>query len=158
MTMSQLKTEADVLRRCLALGLVERRDVIAWADARIAEDDAPDVSLTDIALAGGRSAADVASLLRDVPGTQDRVAYLRDVFTRMRAFLAANPTALSLIAHGLYLMALDGECPSGDAERAMRAFDDRIEIARTGAFGDLQEIRQEVVHFLSQVSVDVVTG
>lgn len=149
MAMSTLKTEAEVLRRCLDLGLVERREVIAWADARIAADDAPDVSLTDIALAGGRSAADVAGLLRDVPGTPDRVAYLRGVFTRMRALLAANPTALVLVAHGLYLMALDGECPSGDAEGAMRSFDDGIALARNGTFGNLEEIRKEVVHFLS---------
>jgi len=156
--MSALKTEAEVLRRCLDLGVVERRDVIAWADARIAQDDAPDVSITDVALAVGRSAADLAGLLRNVPGTPDRAAYLRGIFARMRILLADNPTALRLVAHALYLMVLDGECPSAEAEGAMYSFDDAVELARSGTFGDLTKIQTEVLSFLGDLSTDVVPG
>ena len=150
--MSALKTEAEILRRCLELGVVERRDVIAWADARIAQDDPADVSITDVALAVGRSAADLSSLLRDVPGTPDRAAYLRGVFGRMRILLRANPTALRLVAHALCSMAVDGECPSAETKGAMYAFDDAIELARRDVFGDLKEIQAEVLSFLEDFS------
>ena len=156
--MSALKTEAEVLRRCLDLGVVERRDVIAWADARIAQDDPPDVSITDVALAVGRSAADLSSLLRGVPGTPDRAAYLRGVFGQMRILLMANPTALRLVAHALYLMVLDDEYPSAEAKGAMHTFDDAIELARGGVLGDLNKIRAEVLRFLDDFSADVVPG
>jgi hypothetical protein len=111
--------------------------------------------MTDVALAGGRSAVDVAGLLRSVPGTRDRGAYLRGVFSRMRGLLAASPTALRLVVHALYLMALDGEVPSKDAENAMRAFDDDVELARGGAFGDLEEIRKQVLRFLNHAGAQV---
>src|SRR5262245_13191907 len=145
--MSALKTESEILRRCLELGVVERRDVIAWADARIAQDDPPDVSITDVALAVGRSAADLSGLLRGVPGTPDRAAYLGGVFRQMRILLMGNPTALRLVAHALYQMVLEGECPSAEAKGAMYAFDDTIELARGGVFGDLNKIRAELLRF-----------
>ena len=40
----------------------------------------------------------------------------------------------------------------------MSAFDDDIELARNGAFGDLNKIRTEVLRFLGDVSADVVPG
>jgi hypothetical protein len=64
----QIKTEAEALRLALLSGLASSKDVIAWADRKIAIEAAPHITIIDLALAVDEDVDRLALRLTEIPG------------------------------------------------------------------------------------------
>ena len=81
-----------------------------------------------------------------------RERYVRGIFGRMRVLLSKDPIALHLVSNGLETMVVSDEFLSQSEELSMVSFDDDVELASRGVFGDLGDLREEVLAFLTVAS------
>ena len=127
------RTEAEALAAGLEVGVVAPAEVIAWADAAIAADPAPDPALIEVALAVRASAADLAGGLRALPGRADPVAVQRLALARLAAWLRGDP--VRRVAHAAWLLAFAGDREPWHVP-ALRpvalAVDDAVDLDRAG--------------------------
>jgi hypothetical protein len=105
------KEDAETLRCGLLAGYARVTDAVAWADAVIAWEPTPDITIIEVALAGRQRPADVAALLSEVPGEADSVRVRRRLLGRMLQALDADLAQGARIARWLYQWALCGELP-----------------------------------------------
>ena len=70
-TESHFRDEAEALAIALEIGAVEVDEVIDWADAQIAVQEAPHWALCEVATSRGKRARDVVAELRQLPGGAD---------------------------------------------------------------------------------------
>ncbi len=82
--MPTLREEAEFLALALAMGLVEKAEVIAWADGHIVDMDVPPIEIIDVSLAGGMQPKEVVPLLKRVRGTGDLTAVAHQVLGLLR--------------------------------------------------------------------------
>ena len=82
--MSLLKDQAEALVECLRLGIVDRSDVVAWADKWLEAVDAPEVSVCELAVSRGKTDHQVIDLLHDVRGTSNPESRQSLVFASIR--------------------------------------------------------------------------
>ena len=151
--MVNYKEEAEFLRWGLLAGYVTVREVVAWADAVISQEPAPDPSIIEIALAGRRPPADVVALLRDVPGDADPIPVRRRLLARMRQALDSDPTQGERIARWLYQLAAHGELPEEAFGWQAFGLDDTFELARTGGYGSYAAAVTELREYLHRHTV-----
>ncbi len=145
------KTQAEAFRTTLLLGLFGTEVVVKWADGIIDEDAKPDVSMIDIAMAGDRSTWEVADLLAAVPGvsTVDHVRCL--VLRAIRDHLRATPVSVKRMCELLITVATEGLAPNEKLRDRIYIIEDRLELAERGTFGDLDEVRMQVLSFLDDL-------
>ncbi len=145
-----LKEEADWIHLCFRRGLIGKEEVIAWADSVIEAKEAPHPQVIEIAMAGGRFTDDVLRLLESIPGTSDPKRVRARLFRSMRRDLAEDETKLQRITRILFQMAVAGDSPTPKAEAEMFGFDDAVELAAGGVFGNIGAVRREVLTFLDR--------
>lgn len=125
--MESIKDGAQALRMGLIGGYVSIAEVVAWADARISEDHGRVVpQLFDLALLRSADLGRAVSLLGEVPGVADRCVVGRVV--------------ARLVHWGL----LNGRL----TER-----DDGVDLALQGVYGNLADLRAEMLAYLSRASL-----
>jgi hypothetical protein len=146
--MSTQKEEAEVLRKSLLLGLASVDEVVAWADAQIAQAQTPHPVLLELALSQRAHPLDLCGLLAQVPGAAAKEHVGRQIFRRMVECLDRDESAAPTVAYGLYEMALAGEAPSEEAERRMWYFDEAFSLARRGICGTVEQVTAELRDFL----------
>ncbi len=149
---SQLKTDAEVLRHLVRVGLATVEDVITWADTAVASLATPSDALIDLCLAGQRPAPIVESLLQSIAGVADASAVHRRVMGGFLHALRAAPDSADALAKHLFLMAND-EALLGTLEVGeMLSWWDRLDLAKGGTFGDYVEVRQALDAWLVRMS------
>jgi len=146
-----LKSRAEAFRKELLLGLTSTKDVIAWADAVIAEQDKPHISVIELSMAGGHGPCEVADLLKAIPGEGSEAAVRKLVFCRLRDVLRDRPEELHRYGSIFLSLASERFAPSEDAIAEMYMLEDRLELVRGGIFGDLDEIRRDMLEFLDRI-------
>ncbi len=100
------KRDAELLRLGLIAGTHTVEDAVAWADAVIGVDPHPDIEVIEVAMAARRRPAEVAALLRDVPGAIDPVLVVRHWLAELREAVVADPARAPALASMLYRLAL----------------------------------------------------
>ncbi|HEX6367532.1 MAG TPA: hypothetical protein VF006_01290 [Longimicrobium sp.] len=151
--MVNYKEDAEALRCGLLAGYVTVRETVAWADAVIAREPAPDPAIIEVALAGRQPPADVVALLRDVPGDADPIRVRRRLLARMLQVLDGDPTHAERIARWLYQLAVHGELPEEAFGWQAYGLDDTFELARTGVYGSHAAAVTELREYLHRHSV-----
>lgn len=148
----EIKSRAEALRREFLLGLTSAAEVIAWADGVIAAEREPDISVIELAMAGHRGPADIVHLLAAIPGEPSDALVRHLVFCRLRDVLRAQPQRLRRFGSIFLLLASERFAPTDEAVNEMYALEDRLDLARGGALGDLDEIRKDMQAFLDRVT------
>lgn len=144
----EIKLEAEVLACQVVVGLVAPIDVVEWADGWIARIDEPPYALIEVASAGRLNPLDVASRLRDLSAKPRDAATLRCVLKEFGARLRRTPNEAKLIAQALYQMALSEEWANAGIGRQTYSFDDELDLAASGIYGDLNEVTTRLQRFL----------
>ena len=147
------KESAESLRCGLLVGYVTVRETVAWAGAVIAQEPAPHPTIIEVALAGRQPPADVAALLREVPGDADPIRVRRRLLARMLQALDRDPTQGERIAQWLYQLAVHGELPEEAFGWQAHGLDDTFEAARTGVYGSHAAAVTELREYLHRHSV-----
>jgi hypothetical protein len=146
------KSRAEAFRKELHLGITSTRDVIAWADAIVAAEDKPHISVIELSMAVGHGQWEIADLLKEIPGEPSQHLVRTLVFRRLRDVLRERPEALRRFGSIFLALASEGFAPSKDAIGEMYMLEDQLELARGGIFGDLEEIRRDTQEFLDRIS------
>jgi hypothetical protein len=146
-----LKFDAEALRLGLVAGTVDVREVVAWADRAILANQADDAPvLLDLSLAGRRSVSEVVSLLGEVPGEADPPAVGRQLAGELATRLAAGQMDIVATARAMYRILREGYAPDREFEGHAYAADDGVDLALSGTYGTLDDVRHDVAEFLSR--------
>jgi hypothetical protein len=145
------KSRAEAFRKELLLGITSTKEVIAWADGIVAAEDEPHISVIELSMAVGHGPWEIADLLKAIPGEPSPDLVKASVFRRLRDVLRERPGELRRFGSIFLSLASEGFAPSEDATGEMYMLEDRLELARGGIFGDLDEIRKDTQEFLDRV-------
>jgi hypothetical protein len=135
----------------LEYGVPVERDVIAWADARIEETEAPPATLIDLATTPPERTAAILSHLHAIGSGGDLWIALRAAMARLHAHLLAEPAAAERVAAGLYRTAVTARHVPDDFKFAYH-FDDAFSLAATGTYGKTGDVRKEFLNALTHVT------
>lgn len=144
---SGLREYAEAMAWAIEHGLEAPRDALDWACLLVAEQSEAPEELIELAGAVRAHPADVARLLRNLPGPIDRSRVLRKIFAKYLDLLGRDPSAWSQVTAGLEQMAINGEVPE-PLDRPCRSFDDQLALAKQGVYGDPNQVKAELLTFL----------
>lgn len=140
--MSGRRDEAEALAEALELGVCDVAEVIAWSDAQILAEDPPPGALCEVSLASDRHPRDVASLLRQCPGTPARSNVSRLLVALLDRRLKGDGGRADQIASALFQMALSEEIEDPHLEGIALWAYDALDLAEAGY---IQESREQIV-------------
>jgi hypothetical protein len=138
---------ADELALALELGLATVDEVIAWADARIAEMESPPYAFIEVAMARRAPTSEIAHLLRTIPGPRDPQAVAMGILGRLGRSVRSGETSARQAASLLYGMSLRDELPESVAEETSR-LDDAFCLALAGTSGSFEDATADLHSFL----------
>lgn len=147
--MDSTKTIAEAFSRALIDGLVPNQEVVAWVDGVIMSTEEPHFALLDASLSVSDRNA-LLSSLHELPGYIEPLLVLKRHMGYMLRALMCDPTKAQVIARSLYMTALNGGASGSTMEGPMWAFDDDLDLARAGYFGDVDAITNELTAFLAE--------
>jgi hypothetical protein len=145
--MSALREHAEAMAWAIENGLEAPRVALNWACLLVAEQADPPEELIELAGAIRPHPAEVVRLLRQLPGSVDRTRVLRKLFARYLDLLRRKPDALPRVTADLERMTIKDEIPE-PLDGQCRAFNDALSLAEQGIWGDVAEIRADVLSFL----------
>lgn len=147
-----IRDQAHALRAGLLAGYAAVSDVIAWADLLIAEDRGREVrELFDLALVRPNDVGRAVSLLGEVPGELNAGEVGRHIAKLVREALASGTFTERRAATALYRAMREGLSPDEEFERIAYYFDDAVDLAQEGIYGNLADVRSEMLEYLAKV-------
>ncbi len=105
------QTQLRYFRMALVTGLIEPRDVIAWADQQIMEQPAPELEIIELSLANNLPYSQLVWLLNHFLVEPFDIPALGMVFQQAARLLAARPDRSAAIAQGLSLLLAEERLP-----------------------------------------------
>jgi hypothetical protein len=149
--MGTIRDTAQAFRAGLIGGYVSIADVVAWADVLIGEDcgrDAP--QLFDLALLRSGDLGPAISLLSDLPGDWNPGNVGRDIARLVHGGLISGKLTERQAATALYVAVREGLSPDAEFESMAYYFDDGVDLALQGVYGNLADVRAEMLDYLSR--------
>jgi hypothetical protein len=146
-----IRDQAKALRLGLISRFVSLAEVVTWADSLIGQDrgqEAP--QLFDLALLRADDVGQAVSLLAEVPGEWSPAAVGRNIARSVHRGLARGQLNEREAASALYGAVLEGLCPDPEFESMVYYFDDGVDLALQGIYGNLAELRAEMLEYLSR--------
>ncbi|HEY1341315.1 MAG TPA: hypothetical protein VGF59_27585 [Bryobacteraceae bacterium] len=143
------REQAEELRLSLAMGLIEKADVIRWADAIVLAEANPPTWIFDVSLASNEPPGAVANRLRDVADGIDVTVPAQKALERLaRAFRSGKLAPLEA-AQKLILWANSAQLP---CETRAEAFDVMFiaEDVADGIYGSLADVSSAIERFLTR--------
>lgn len=153
--MLTLKETAELYRLALLGGWISSEEVAAWTDHVIEGVAKPDASILEASVRARRPRAEMAEALGQVSGEFDGRAVHRALLGLMHRAVSQDRTLAARTAAALYLIASDDEAPDEHASSLMWSFDDDLEMAHEGVYGDPEQTIDEMIHFLSDYAEPV---
>ena len=152
--MESIKDGAQALRMGLISGYVSIAEVVAWADALISEDHGRVVpQLFDLALLRSADFGRAVSLLGEVLGVADRCVVARVVARLVHWGLVNGRLTEREAATALFTALIEGYSPDAEFESMAYYFDDGVDLALQGVYGNLADLRAEMLDYLSRASL-----
>jgi hypothetical protein len=146
----RLKDEAELLRWSLEAGFRTVGDAVAWADSVIEAHPQPPISIIEIALAGRRSLADMATLLAAVPGEPAATPARRNWFAEVLRVLDAQPEMGEAVARVLARLTAAEVLPSDEFGWDAYGLVDAFELARQGVAGTYEDAMDDLRDYLTR--------
>lgn len=148
-----MKERAEAYRAALLLGIIQIKDVTAWCDSIIIEEELPDIAIIEASISGSKGVNAVADALSGVKGESDKRVVTKRIFGCMYDFVSQDRKQAPKVARQLYHMAIDNDVPNDEAEPEMWYFWDAIDLAVDGMHGDEEKLIDEMLQFLKVHSV-----
>jgi hypothetical protein len=146
----ELMEEAEVLAFALASGLCCLSEVRDWVYAKIEALPQPPSALLDLTGCPDLQPTDAVHGLRVISGCLRDSAMLRRILRWLGGALRAHPDEASAIARILYRIAIDDRWikPADHFLRVLYSFDDELELAERGIYGDPAAVVAAMQEFL----------
>lgn len=142
------REQAEELRLALVMGLIEKSDVIKWADALIMQEATPPKWLLDVSLAANESKDTVGSRLQDAVDRLDVTVPRQKALGRFARVFRSGELAPLNAAEMLVLWAY--ECGDGwDRGEAAEAKFLAEDVAE-GRCGSWEDVRRAIDRFLAR--------
>lgn len=145
-----LRDEAEELAIALELGFASVEEAVEWAGANIDALEKPPYELMEVSCAGRSPPAEIAHLLRTIPGAPDVASASRRVIARMAAALDRGSAQPEHVAGALYSMYLNGGIPEPEAESEMIRLDDAFALAHQGVYGSRKDAETDLRELLGR--------
>lgn len=130
--MTNQRNEAEALAIKLQIGLATVADAVVWADQQIAKEDIPHPLLLDVSMASKHNFADVAAMLRKLPGEANMPIVLRDVFESIKHALQSESQAVEIGTEAIATLVARSILPEGSFASAVFWFDCEMDLLATG--------------------------
>ena len=147
--MASIREEAEHFRVALAMGLLDRGEVVAWADRIIMDLDNPPGKIIEVSLAGARPADELERLLADIPGPADVALAAHAVLGILRERLEAGAVTLASAVDMLWTYHQVAAIPESEKLQAS-VISYLLDSAIDGYYGTIEGVREEVLRFLNQ--------
>jgi hypothetical protein len=137
----------EVFRICLINSILDRQQVIAWADTQIEQEAEPPYSIIELALSGGKNINDTISILHNLVGEDKPQVAGRAVLGYLYQRFIADALSLQQVANTIYWLGL--HCEFSKEERYfMHSIDSEYDLAADGyGYGSIVEVENQVVRF-----------
>lgn len=135
----------EVFRICLLNSILDKKQVIAWADKQIEQAAEPSYFIIKLALSGSKNINDTISILSNVVGENKPQVAGRVVFGYLYQQYIANTLSLQQVATTIYWLGLHGEF-SEEEYHLMGSIDMEYDLAVDG-YGSISEAENQIVRF-----------
>ncbi len=149
------REQALVFAEALETGVAGADEVIVWADGVIMKTPRPDTALCNASLMRGKPRAELASTLRLVEGSEPRGEVVRGLLIeRLLSSHAAGKLSVGRLARWVYQDAISDEAGWGDFWSEAVRYDDALDLAEQGVYGNHSAEVSEMLGFLNRVVAD----
>ncbi|MGI4741081.1 MAG: hypothetical protein ACRYG7_38435 [Janthinobacterium lividum] len=145
--LNSAKTTAllEVFRICLTNTILDKKQVIAWADKQIEQETEPSYFLIELSLSGRQNINDTISLLHNFVGeTKPQVAG-RVVLGHLYHQYTTNQLSLQQVATTIYWLGLHCEL-SKEEHHFIQSIDTKCDLAIDG-YSSILEAESQIVRF-----------
>ena len=144
------RDDAEALAIALEAGVVTVGEAIRWADREIESSAGASAEVIAVSLATKAAPAEVAHLLRSIPGELSRSQASRRALLYAKAALESGRASPTTIARSLHQMYWTGNVPCEDAGGTMAWLDEGFYLASEGIAGTVAEVEAELRDFLRE--------
>jgi hypothetical protein len=135
----------EVFRICLINSVLDKQQVIAWADKQIEQEAEPPYSIIELALSGSKNINDTISILHNLV-RQDKLQVAgRAVLGYLYQRYIADTLSLQQVATTIYWLGLHCEF-SQEEHHLMHSIDREYDLAADG-YGSIAEAEKQIIQF-----------
>jgi len=135
----------EVFRICLINTILDKQQVIAWADKQIEQEAEPPYFIIELALSGSKNINDTISILHNLVGENKPQVAGRAVLGYLHQRYTSDSLSLQQVATTIYWLGLHGEF-SPEEHHFMRWIDTEYDLAVDG-YGSIAEAASQIVRF-----------
>lgn len=137
----------EVFSIALTNGLLDKNEVIKWADNIIVNDNEPDFFIIELSLCGHKSLNDIVSLLNEFIGQEKTPVSGRVILGFMhRQYLAGKITLRKVVGAVNWIV---WQADLTDEEKSfMYGLDEDYDCAEEGIYGAVEAVEKETLRFL----------
>jgi hypothetical protein len=137
----------ETFRICLINTILDKQQIIAWADKQIEQEAEPSYFLIELSLSGRKNINDIISLLHNFVGENKPQVAGRAVLGYLYQQYMANSLSLQHVATTIYWLGLHCEL-SKEEHHFMSSIDIEYDLAIDG-YGSVAEAEDHVVRFIA---------
>jgi hypothetical protein len=137
----------EVFSIALTNGLLDRDEVIKWADSIITKDSEPDFFIIELSLCGHKSLNDIISILNECIGQEKTQVSGRVILGFMYQQYIAGKITLRKVVGAMNWIVWEADLT--DEEKSfLYGLEDNYECAEGGIYGTIEKVEKETLRFL----------
>lgn len=137
----------EVFRICIINSIMDKQQVITWADKQIEQEAEPAYFIIELALSGSRNINDTISILHNLVGEDKPQVAERAVLGYLYQRYTTNNLSLQQVANTIYWLGVHCEL-SEEEHYFMRYIDTEYDLAADGyGYGSIAETEKQIVQF-----------
>ncbi len=137
----------EVFRIGLTNGLLEKEEVINWADQIIQQSAQPDYFVIELSLCGHKSINDIVSLINEFAGEPKPVVSGRVILGFAHRQYTKKLITLRKVTATIYWLVWQGEL-SETEKSFMYSLDEDLDCAESGIYGTVEAVEKEALRFI----------
>ncbi len=137
----------EVFHIGLTNGLLDKKEVIKWADNIIQQDEQPDYFVIELSLCGHRSINDIVSLINEFVGEPKPVVSGRVILGFAYRQYIKKLIPLRKVTAAIYWLVWQGELTETE-KSFMYGLDEDLDCAESGIYGTVEAVEKETLRFI----------
>jgi|ERR1035437_3475710 hypothetical protein len=137
----------EVFSIALLNGILDKSEVIKWADEIIINDDEPDYFIIELSLCCHKSIYDIVSIINEYIGIDKPIVSGRVVLGLIYRRYLTGQITLRKVASTINWIAWETDL-AYDEKSLMYGFDEYIDLAEEGLYGTVEGVEKEVLRFI----------
>jgi hypothetical protein len=131
----------------LTNGIIDKSEIVNWADEIIQKDSEPDYFIIEVSLSGHKNDNELISLLNEYIGENKPAISGRVILGLLYTRLIKDKLPLDKIISVIYRIVRDGELNEKD-EGFLYGLDEDYCLAEDGIIGSIEEVKEKTIEIL----------